>query len=117
MRAVEDVRRCRGERRLRLLGLLDQRDHAIVLVELDDAIPRSQLETADVVDDDGARLALAVPPGHVLRKAVVEQVVAGDHQQVLVAEPGAIDDELNVADRAKPVVLARRPVVVHAHVV
>src|SRR5205807_9214110 len=106
MRTVVDVRRGGGERRLRLLGLLDEREHALALVQLDDPVLPRELATADVVDGDGARLPPAVPPADEVREARVEEVVAADHEQVLVLEPCAIDDELDVADRAGPGLLA-----------
>ena len=68
------------------------------------------------MDGDGARLPPAVPPADEVREARVEEVVAADHEQVLVLEPCAIDDELDVADRAEPVLLALCAVVVHLHV-
>ena len=44
-----------------------------------------------------------------------EQVVAGDHEQVVV-QPGTVEHERDIADRAEAVVVRGRPVVVDRHV-
>src|SRR5438477_2280000 len=80
MRTVVDVRRGGGERRLRLLGLLDERDNTLALVQLDDPVLPRELATADVVDGDGARLPPPLPPADEVREARVEEVVAAQHQ-------------------------------------
>ena len=96
-----------------MLRLLDEADETIVVVELDGAVFPDEIEVADVVERDRARLTLAAPPAHVVGDAGVEEVVARDDEEVVFFEPRLLDDEADVADRAEPVVLARRPVVVH----
>ena len=68
-------------------GFSTNADEALVLVDVDDRVLLDELEVADVVERDGARLALALPPATYSVEAVVEEVVAGDHEQVVV-EPG-----------------------------
>ena len=57
----------------------------------------------------------AAPEVDVVLQVVVEQVVAGDHDHVVVDDPGAVEREGDVADRAEPVVVRARPVVVDGH--
>src|SRR5581483_707212 len=57
-------------------------------------------------------LRLRAPPGDVVREGEVEEVVAGEDEQLLLAEPGLVGDEPEVAHGAEPVLVRRRPVVV-----
>ena len=57
-------------------------------------------------------VALAVPPVDVAREAVVEEVVARDHDQVLALEPRLLDREAHVADGAEAILVGGRAVVV-----
>jgi hypothetical protein len=49
VRAVEEVRRGRDERRLRMLRFLDEADEAVVVVELDRAVLLDEIEVASLV--------------------------------------------------------------------
>ena len=73
----------------RLLGLLDEADDAIVVVDLDDAVQLAELEVADVIDHDRTRLSFPLPPPRRSPRGVVEQVVSRDHEEVVV-EVGAL---------------------------
>ena len=105
MLAVVDVGRRRGERARRLGGLLDEVDHAVVAVELDDPVLAREPEVADVADGDRAGNALAAPEVDVVLQVVVEEVVARDHDHVVVDDAGSLEREGDVADRAEPVVV------------
>jgi hypothetical protein len=50
----------------------------------------------------------------IFRQAEIEQVVSGDHEQV-VRDPCAIDDELRVSDRSQAILVRGRTVVVDDH--
>jgi hypothetical protein len=109
--AVVEVGRGRSERRPWVLRLLDEGDDAVVRVDVDDPVARRELERADVADCDHARDALRAPECDEVGEAELEEVVARDHEQVVV-DPGALDDEPNVADRAEAVLVRHCPVVV-----
>ena len=83
--------------------------------ERDDPVVRSELERPDVADGDRARRSLRAPERREVGEAEVEQVVAGDHEQVVV-ELRLLEHEQHVADRAEPVLVRARAVVVDDHV-
>ena len=111
MRAVVQVGRRRCERRGRVGGLLDEVDHAPVVGQVDDPVAGRQLARADVAHGDRAAHPVRAPRVDERLEAEVEQVVARDDEQVVV-DPGLGDDEPQVADRAEPVVVRGRRVVV-----
>ena len=74
------------------------------------AVLLRELPILDVENRDAAAVALA-PVALVIREGVVEQVVSGDHEQVVVEA-----DEPDVADCAEAVLVRRRAVVVDLHV-
>ena len=98
----------------RLGRLLDEVDDAVVVVELDDAVlRRASSRIAESWTRDRARRPLRAPERDEVGERELEQVVAGDHEQVVVAEPARSIAKRDVADRAEPVVVRGRPVVVH----
>ena len=109
--AMDDVRRYRNERRRRVVRLFDEVDHAVVVIDGDNAVLARELTRADVVHRERACGSLVAPEVDVLNEAELEQVVACDHENVVV-ERRACEHEVDVADRAEAVVLARRAVVV-----
>src|SRR6266511_1690687 len=111
MLAVVEVRGGGAECRRRMLGLLDEADDPVVLVDIDDAVLLRQLGIANVEDRDAARAGPRSPVRLVVRERVVEEVVARDHEQ-LVVDP----DELDVTDRAEAILVRGRAVVVDLHV-
>ena len=115
MVAVVHVGRGRGQARLRVGRLLDERPNATVGREVDHAVARRELERPDVADGDRARGAVAAPERDEVGELELEEVVARDHEQVVV-DPGSLDDELHVAHSAELVVVRGRPVVVDRHV-
>ena len=72
---------------------------------------RRQLEVAAVIDRKGASDALHLPECGKTMQLEVEQVVAGDHEQVVVA-PGSLQHERDVPDRAEAVLVRESAVVV-----
>ena len=108
---VVEVRRGRTSVLVGSEGFSSKPTIRVVLVELDDAVVRRQLEVAAVVDREGASDALHLPECGKTVQLEVEQVVAGDHEQVVVA-PGALQHERDVADRAEPVFVRESAVVV-----
>ena len=104
MLAVEDIRGDRSKRRRRVDRLLDELGNARLVVERDDAVLLRELTRQHVTYRNRARAPLFAPEAHVLREAELEQVVAGDHEQVVV-ETGCVDHELHVADGAETVVV------------
>ena len=95
-----------AERRGRVLGLLDEADDPVVLVDFDDAVLLRQLAIADVEHRDRAATFFP-PPCLIVAERIVEEVVAGNDEQVVVQA-----DELDVSDRTEPVLVRGRPVVV-----
>ncbi|HWQ00903.1 MAG TPA: hypothetical protein VN449_02175, partial [Gaiellaceae bacterium] len=60
--------------------------------------------------------AVAVYDCGEIGQSEVEEVVARDHEQIVVA-PNALEHEGDVADRPQAVVVGDGPVVVHGHAV
>ena len=87
--AVVDVGRDRDERALRVRRLLDEREHAAVVAELDDRVLPRELDVAAVAHRDRARLAELAPPRDVVGERELEEVVAGHDEQVVAREPAA----------------------------
>ena len=75
---------------------------------------RRELEVAAVVDRDSAPSAARSPVGDEIAKAILEQVVARDDEQVVV-DPAALDGQLEVSDRTEPVFVGERAVIVDDH--
>ena len=94
-----------------MLGLLLHADHAVVGVQLDDAVEVRELRVVELVDGERAR-SLAPPERDVVGERELEQVVGGDHEQAVVAEPALAHCEPDVAEGAEPGLVARGAVVV-----
>src|SRR5262249_20056333 len=84
-------------------------------VEGDDAVLLGELTRLDVAHGNRARAAFVPPEAHVPGKAELEEVVTGDHEQMVV-EPGRVHHELHVADGAEAIVVRGRAVVVDRQV-
>src|SRR5436190_15144464 len=97
----EEVRSGGGERARRLLRLLDEADDPVVGVEVDHPVAADELAIPDVVDGEGAGGALAAPEPDVVRERILEQVVAG-HDEKVVVQAGPVAHEADVADRSEP---------------
>ena len=112
----QEVDQRRSERRRGIARLLDEPHNAARLVGLGDAVMGRELQVADVVERHGAcGLRLGVRPLDETRQGELEEVVAGQDEQLVVLEPALLDHEPQVADRAEPVVVRGRSVVVHRH--
>ena len=79
---------------------------------------RRELEVADVVEGDGARrLRFGAPPLDESEQREVEEVVPGEHEELVVLQPRLLDREPEIPHGTEPVFVRRRPVVVHRHTV
>jgi hypothetical protein len=113
--AMVDVRRRADQGGRRVLRLLDERDDPFVLVELDDAVLLDELHVVALVERERAGLALPCPVANVIGQAEIEEVVAGDDQEVLSVELAVFHGEANVTDGAEAVGVGERAVVVYAN--
>ena len=114
-RSASRARGSRGSRRSRPARSAAPRasrrtNDALVLVELDDGVLLDQLAVVDFGERDRAGNTLPRHQRTYSARLRSNRLSHGDDQQVVV-EARPLDDELDVADRAQPVVLARRPVV------
>jgi len=100
---------------LRLLGLLDERYDAIVGVDFDDAVLLHLFPVGKFVERQTTALSLPAPEFGVVGEREVEEIVAGGDEQILSFERGLLDRELNVPDRAQPVLVGLGAIVVYRY--
>ena len=104
-----------GERRARLLRLLLEVRDPAVRVDLDRVVAAAdELEIAHVVDGEQRCATLPRDTSEVAER--LREEVVSRHDDEVVVDALTLDDEADVADRAEPVVVARRPVVDDGHV-
>ncbi len=97
-----------------MLRLLLHPDHAVRPVELDHAVERGERRVGEPVHGKRAP-ALLEPEVDVVGERELEEVVGGDHEQTVVAEPALLDREADVAERTETVVVRGGAVVPDDH--